>query len=61
MSMNHVNLLLLLLPKIVEVPNLKALADVMNAEYSRDENGMIIKVTMDQISNYFDKVEGDEV
>jgi hypothetical protein len=33
----------------------------MNAEYSRDENGMIIKVTMDQISNYFDKVEGDEV
>jgi hypothetical protein len=45
----------------VEVPNLKALADVMNAEYSRDENGMIIKVTMDQISNYFDKVEGDEV
>jgi hypothetical protein len=61
MSMNHVNLLLLLLPKIVEVPNLKALADVMNAEYSRDEKGAIIIVTMEQISNYFDKVEGDEV
>ncbi|MFL6382853.1 MAG: hypothetical protein ACJ72S_16430, partial [Nitrososphaeraceae archaeon] len=44
-----------------QLPNLKALADVMNAEYSRDENGMIIKVTMEQISNYFDKVEGDEV
>jgi hypothetical protein len=37
----------------------KALANVMNTEYSRDENGMIIKVTMDQISNYFD-IEGDE-
>jgi hypothetical protein len=44
----------------VEVPNVKALANVMNAEYSRDENGMIIKVTIDQISNYFDIVEGDE-
>ena len=43
-----------------EVPNLKALAEVMNAEYSRDENGMIIKVTMGQISNYFDAVEGDK-
>jgi hypothetical protein len=31
----------------------------MNAEYSRDEKGMIIKVNMDQISNYFD-IEGDE-
>jgi len=38
---------------------LKALADVMNAEYSRNEDGMIIKVTMDQISDYFDTVEGD--
>jgi len=37
----------------------KALADVMDAEYSRDEKGMIIKVNMDQISNYFD-IEGDE-
>ena len=44
----------------MEVPNVKALANVMNAEYSRDENGMIIKVTIDQISNYFDIVEGDE-
>jgi hypothetical protein len=33
----------------------------MNAEYSRDEKGAIIIVTMEQISNYFDKVEGDEV
>ncbi|MFL6317814.1 MAG: hypothetical protein ACJ72U_03505 [Nitrososphaeraceae archaeon] len=32
----------------------------MNAKYSRDESGAIIKVTMDQISNYFDTVEGDE-
>jgi hypothetical protein len=37
----------------------KALANVMNTEYSRDEKGMIIKVNMDQISNYFD-IEGDE-
>jgi hypothetical protein len=43
-----------------QLPNLKALADVMNGEYSRNENGMIIKVSMDQISNYFDKVEGDD-
>jgi hypothetical protein len=43
-----------------QLPNLKALADVMNAVYSRDENGAIMKVTMDQISNYFDTVEGDE-
>jgi hypothetical protein len=35
-----------------QLPNLKALADVMNAVYSRDENGAIMKVTMDQISNY---------
>jgi hypothetical protein len=33
------------LPKIGEVPNLKALADVMNAEYSGDEKCMIITVT----------------
>jgi hypothetical protein len=32
----------------------KALADVMNAEYSRDENDMKIKVNTDQISNYFE-------
>jgi hypothetical protein len=32
----------------------------MNAEYSRDEKGAIIKVTMDQICNYFDMVEGDD-
>jgi hypothetical protein len=32
----------------------------MNAEYSRDENGVIIKVTMDEISNYFDTVQGDD-
>jgi hypothetical protein len=32
----------------------------MNAEYSRDEKGAIIKVTMNQISHYFDTVEGDE-
>ena len=43
-----------------QLPNLKALADVMNAVYSRDENGMIIKITMDQISNYFDEVAGDD-
>jgi hypothetical protein len=43
-----------------QLPNLKALADSMNAEYSRDEKGAIIKVTMDQISNYFDMVEGNE-
>jgi hypothetical protein len=39
---------------------LKALADIMNAVYSRDENGAIIKLTIDQISNYFDTVEGDD-
>ena len=38
----------------------KALADVMNAEYSRGEHGMIIKFTMEQISNYFDAVEVDK-
>jgi hypothetical protein len=43
-----------------QLPNLKALADSMNAEYSRDEKGAIIKVTMNQISNYFDTIEGDE-
>jgi hypothetical protein len=43
-----------------QLPNLKALADLMNAEYSRDEKGAIIKLTMDQISNYFDTVEGDD-
>ena len=48
------------LPKIGEIPNLKALADSMNAEYSRDGKGAIIKVTMEQISNYFDMVEGDD-
>jgi hypothetical protein len=40
--------------------NVKALADVVNAEYSRDENGMIIRIRMDQISNYFDTVEGED-
>jgi hypothetical protein len=35
------------------VPNLKALADVVNAEYYGDEKCMIIIVTMDQISNLF--------
>jgi hypothetical protein len=44
----------------VEVPNLKALADVMNAEYSRNGHGAIIKATMDEISNYFDTLEGKE-
>ena len=48
------------LPKIGEVRNLKALADVMNAEYSRDEKGMMIKINMGQISNYFDTVEGNK-
>jgi hypothetical protein len=42
-----------------QLPNLKALADIMNAEYSRDEHGALIKVTMDQISDYFDSVEED--
>ena len=37
----------------------KALANVMNTEYSRDEKGMIMRISMDQISNYFDTVEGD--
>jgi hypothetical protein len=32
----------------------------MNAEYSRDQKGAIIKITMDQISNYFDIVEGED-
>jgi hypothetical protein len=32
----------------------------MNAEYSRDEDCMIIKVTMGQIGNYLDAVEGDK-
>ena len=32
----------------------------MNAEYSRNEHGAIIKVTIDQISNYFDIVEGED-
>ena len=32
----------------------------MNAEYSRDEHGMIIKATMEKISNYFDTVEGED-
>jgi hypothetical protein len=43
-----------------QLPNLKALADVMNTEYSRNEDGVIIKITMDQISNYFDTIEGDD-
>jgi hypothetical protein len=38
----------------------KALANVMNAAYSRDEKGMIMRISMDQISNYFDTVEGDD-
>jgi hypothetical protein len=48
------------LPKIEEVPNVKTLANVMNAEYSRNQNGAIIRTTIDQISNYFDMVEGDD-
>jgi hypothetical protein len=32
----------------------------MNPEYSRDEKGMIMRINMDQISNYFDTVEGDD-
>ena len=48
------------LPKIGEVPYLKALADIMNAEYPRNEHGAILKLTMDQISNYFDTVEGED-
>jgi hypothetical protein len=32
----------------------------MNAEYSKNEHGAIIKVTMDQISHYFDTVEGED-
>jgi hypothetical protein len=43
-----------------QLPNLKALADLMNAEYSRNEHGAIIKVAMGQISNYFDTVDGDD-
>ena len=43
-----------------QLPNLKALADVMNAEYSRNEDGVKIKITMDQIINYFDTIEGDD-
>jgi hypothetical protein len=31
----------------------------MNAEYSRNGHGAIIKLTMDQISSYFDTVEGE--
>jgi hypothetical protein len=27
-----------------DVPNLKALADIMNAEYARDENDIIIRI-----------------
>ena len=42
------------------VPNLKALADIMNAEYSRNEHGAIIKVAMDEIRNYFDTIEGED-
>jgi hypothetical protein len=45
---------------IGEVPNLKVLADVMNAEYAKNEHGPLIKVAMNQISNYFDTVEGEE-
>jgi hypothetical protein len=44
-----------------QLPNLKALADVMNAEYSRNENGAVIKITMAQISEYFDSIQGDDV
>jgi hypothetical protein len=44
-----------------EVPNLKALADVMNDEYSGDQHGMIIKINMDQISNYFNTGRGGGV
>jgi hypothetical protein len=44
-----------------QLPNLKALADVMNAGYSRNENGSVIKVTMAQISEYFDSAQGDGV
>jgi hypothetical protein len=43
-----------------QLPNLKALADVMNAKYSRNQNGAIIRASIDQISNYFDTVEGHE-
>jgi hypothetical protein len=43
-----------------QLPNLKALADLMNAEYSRNEHGAIIKANMDQISNYFDTIEGED-
>jgi hypothetical protein len=32
----------------------------MNAEYSKNEHGALIKVAMDQICNYFATVEGDE-
>jgi hypothetical protein len=42
-----------------QLPNLKALADVLNVEYSRNEHGAIIKATMEQINNYFDTVEGE--
>jgi hypothetical protein len=31
----------------------------MNAQYSGDQHGVIIKINMDQISNYFDIVERD--
>ena len=71
MSLNHGNLLSRIFNVAYDgivvahlsysgVPNLKALADVLNAEYSRNEHGAIIKVAMDQISNYFDTVEGED-
>lgn len=41
-------------------PNLKALADVMGAEYSRNDNG-VVKDTMAQISEYFDSTKEDKV
>jgi hypothetical protein len=39
-----------------QLPNLKALSDDLNAEYSRDSNGVVIKATMQQIEQYFDTI-----
>lgn len=43
-----------------QLPNLKALADEMDGIYSRDDYGAILKLTTDQIREFFDTIKGDD-
>jgi hypothetical protein len=43
-----------------QLPNLKALADEMGGIYSRDDYGAILKLTTDQIREFFDTIKGDD-